>query len=420
MDINELAYPLILRFFPYNVGSAQAGRRKMNISALLQIAPCNMGRIRTLKRRILPFCLSSIFILNMIACKHEPTPGNHDNNKLPPQTIELVASLIGAAAEVGVLALTRNPLYAVAASGIVGAGATYVIKELGLSCDACGNLSNYKDQPVPDGAPKVIKCDNPNCQRFVYLVVCDTQVRLDSMLQQLKANLGPTCLLMKELTDENEIRLNWVSYNATDASLNGERVSLKGSLVVYPEHTTPYVLKVVSANGTSEDKVVVEVVEETEPDFEPEPEDDPPAYTPAPEPPLEPPSAPTPPVTYSTRVAVRLDQIEVYEDGSIGATDWSFEILLNGINLMLIPRRSYHDDERHMVQFRREFVQGNVPGNELYLTVSGYNFDDHKRATGGLRVPVDMISASSQMKFQVGVPGDYKKGYFIFYVTIER
>lgn len=387
----------------------------MNIPPHPRMIFSSLRRTRGIHRRIVHVCLSSILLLNAAAC-HNSNPGPH--TRMGSQAVEVVATLLGAAAEIGVLALTKNHLAAIATSGVVGAGATYVIDEIGLTCKACGTASPYPKQPAIDSEPRILSCSNPACHRFAYLVVSNAQDRLESILQSLKANLPPTCLLMKEITLENQISLRWVSHNATDATLDGEAVGPNGSNSVYPDHTTTYVLKVIGVNGRSEDSVTVEVAEplETEPD-----DDTPIVIAPPPPPPPEPPVSPSPisPTTISTRVSLDLDKIEVNEDGSMGGTDWSFEIVLNGIGAITIPRRSYHDDGRRLVQFGKQTVNAVVPGNEVNLQIGGYNFDGNRRAEGTLRMPVDMLSGTTQ-KIHVTVPENYKKGYFIVYVTITK
>lgn len=376
----------------------------------------SMRRPRLIHRRIVHLCLAAVLLLNASAC-HNSNPGPHTGIG-PPQAVELVATLLGAAAEVGVLALTKNHLAAVASSGIVGAGANYVIDKIGLTCKACGSDSPYEQQAAIDSAPQTLSCTNPACRRFAYLVVSSAQDRLDSILQSLKSNLPPTCLLMREVSPENQIMLKWVSHNATDATLDGEAVRPSGSKPVSPDRTTTYVLKVIGAYGRSEDRVTVEVAKPLETEIDDDTSDPPTAATPPrPDPPVLPtPNSPTP---ISTRVNLYLDKIEVYEDGSIGATDWSFEILLNGIGVITIPKRSYHDDARRLVQFGRQTVNAVVPGNEVYLQIVGYNFDGNKRAEGALSMPVDRLSETIQ-KVQVAVPENYKKGHFIVYVSITK
>lgn len=386
--------------------------------SLFHINPCTSVYARTLRRRSLPLSVAVFLTLNTIAC-HNSQPGNHEG--LPPQAVEVVATLLGVAAEIGTLALTKNHLAAAGAAGVTGGGVAYVINELGLSCKACGTTSTYKGETVQDITPAPLSCNNPNCRRFAYLVVSNSEDRLLSMLEYLKASLQPTCLLMRELTAENEIQLRWVSHNATDASLNGEPVRPNGSIIVYPEHTTTYALKVIGANGRSEDSVIVEIAEEVEP------EDDDNGTTivptaPPPPPSLPPaiPDSPKAPTMELTRVSVRCDKIEVYEDGSLGATDWSFEILLNEIGLITVPKRSFHDDDRRIVQFGRQSVDAIIQGDVLNLRVSGYNFDSHRRAEGALHLSLAGLSGSYQQRIEVSAPDDYKKGYFVFYLTVTR
>jgi hypothetical protein len=236
---------------------------------------------------------------------------------------------------------------------------------------------------------------------------------LNSVLSQIEVSLQPTCLLTKETAEEDTIRLTWYSHNSTSASLNGEPISLSGTKLVYPTETTIYTFKVIGKYGKSEDRVTVEIEAE-----EPNPEEGRRIET-QPDPPV-PPVDPPQPIIKRTPVTVNINRFVVYEDGSSGATDWSFTIYLGQTNLMLLPKRSYHDDERKVVQPDQAFANGIVQGDDVIIRVTGYNFDDRKTAEGSLTIPLESFSRSTQVSVEVTVHRNPKKGNFVFYLTVIK
>ena len=358
--------------------------------------------------KVLSVIVAAAVLLSASAC-HSNTPGQHTG--LGPQAIELTATLVGAAAEVGALALTKNHVAATLTSVAAGAGAKYVIEQMGLSCKVCGTTSPFNKLAIGECEPSLVSCGNPACQRSAYLVASYSEDHLKAILQQLKETLEPTCLLTKETIDDRSVKLTWYSHNSSSASLNGESVPLGGSTVVSPEQTTTYVLKVIGKYGKSEDSVIVEVAPKPPP-----PASEPPVTFIPPAPPV----TPTPPTEKRTPVAVYLNKILVNEDGSVGATDWSFSVYLGEANLIAVPRQSYHDDDRNAVQFSRLYGEGIVPGNDIRVKISGYSFDTRMMAEGDLVLSLDSFAQSVQKSVQVAVPGNFKKGNFIFTFTIVK
>ena len=84
-----------------------------------------------------------------------------------------------------------------------------------------------------------------------------------------------------------------------------------------------------------------------------------------------------------------------------------------------MPKRSYHDDDRRILQFAGQASSALVQGSEIRLSVTGYNFDGHRRAEGALMISKEMLSGSTQRSLEVSVPDDPKKGNFVFYFTIS-
>lgn len=61
----------------------------------------SLRRTRGILRRVVHVGLSAVLLLNAAAC-HNSNPGEH--KLFGPQAVEVVATLLGAAAEIGVLA----------------------------------------------------------------------------------------------------------------------------------------------------------------------------------------------------------------------------------------------------------------------------------------------------------------------------
>jgi hypothetical protein len=365
---------------------------------------------KRLRTKIFSLCVISVLMLNATACNHDNSNGNH--NGITPQTVEVIATLIGATVEAGLLFLTKNRFMVTAISGTVGVGAKYLINESGLTCKACGTPTPFKDKTVMESEPGLISCSNPDCRRYAYLVVSSFQDRIAEILQQAKESIPPTCLLAQQADDNGDIRLIWYSHNGTSASLNGQLVNTNDSMPVYPTETTTYILKVIGKYGKSEDSVTVEIQQE---ELEPEGSD------PADGSNLTPPISKEPgPSAPRHRIIVYLNKIVVHEDGSLGATDWSFGLFLNERNFITIPKQSYHDDDRNVVKFNDVSGEGIVDGDEVTLRIRGYNFGDRRIAEGKMNVSLSTVPTNLQKTIEVTVPENYKKGNFIFYVTITK
>src|SRR5215216_3130296 len=101
-------------------------------------------RTKSLCAKVVVLCLVAILVITTSSCKHNNTKGNH--SLASQNTVNLVAALIGAAAEAGVLVLTGNRLTAALASAGGTEGTKYVLDELGLTCKVCGNTTPLKGE----------------------------------------------------------------------------------------------------------------------------------------------------------------------------------------------------------------------------------------------------------------------------------
>jgi hypothetical protein len=332
----------------------------------------------------------------------------------------VVANLLGVAAEIGVLTLTKNRLAASVLVAPAGAAVKYLVEELDLKCTACGTVSPVK-QEVADGEPAKLHCGNQQCALSAFLLVTAAQQLFEQILRQAEERLPPTCLLMRGPATDDGITLIWRSHNATSAALNGESVPVSGSTVISPEDTTVYLLEVIGKYGRSEHSVTVEVAKQNE---ESDDETDDGVSEEAvdlqsiPPPPISPPS---PPVRSATRIRLEVRRILVLEDGSLGANDWSFEIFFNERNLLTLPKQSYHDNERRAsIEFQSMFVDDLVEGNEIRISVKGYDFDNRRNAYGSLGCPSEALTQTIDRNMQVAVPGNPKNGSFVFWFSISK
>lgn len=387
---------------------------------------CRMNRAangaflkNTPSRQALNFLLCLILCVNLSACNgHKPTNGNHTN--IPPTDIDVFADLLGVAAEIGTLLLVKKPLVATMFGGTAGALVKYTIKELGLECKACGNHSQYQAYAAEKETPAEIQCQS--CNNSAYLVVSDTWKSLKSLLEKFRAENKPTCLLTQEKLSTGRFRLSWKSHNATDASLNGERVSIEGEREIAPQETTIYLLKVIGKYGAAESRLTIVVT----------PLSAPAPAAPAAVPPLEPaPPAPEsntsqpqpPPVAPppSQRFAFSLLWVKVYEDGSLGRTDWSFTVFVNDKSLMLLPQSSYRDRKGNVVVFNGiHDTEAFVSPPVIHLHITGKNFDANHQAQGYAEIPMNDFSSFIDQDIEVSVPTNPRRGTFVFRIRINK
>jgi hypothetical protein len=373
--------------------------------------------------KALTLSLSLILVLNTIACRHNNSQGPHTG--VPPKMVDVIVGMVSVATEAGVLILTKRPAIATLAGGAAGVGAKYFIDEFDIACKACGTDTAFVNQTLMDAEPSMVKCRNSACKSAAYVIATCCKDRL----QQAKETLPPTCLLTKEVNTNNEVKLTWRSHNATSASLNGSSVNPNGSMIITPQETTDYTLKVISQYGSSEDRLTVEVQQietgaETQEDSQsPQAEPQPAVRTVYVQPPPSPPPPPlelSTPAVRSSRVTVSLNRIEVYEDGSLGGTDWSFGVFANDKNLLVVPKQSFHDGGNNLVQFNGASADTMIVGDEVSIHVRGYNFDKGDKALGTLNLSLGAISGRLEKSLEVAVPYNLKKGDFIFYFTIVR
>lgn len=122
-------------------------------------------------------------------------------------------------------------------------------------------------------------------------------------------------------------------------------------------------------------------------------------------------------------VYVQLEKVEVYEDGSAGATDWGFDISAGERSLTSIPRQSFHDDrERQVMVFNPDETTKllNVKGDSLKVKVMGRNYDKDCFALGEAQISLDQLDLQSKsIQLFAVVPGNSKRGFFKFSFVVK-
>jgi len=91
-----------------------------------------------------------------------------------------------------------------------------------------------------------------------------------------------------------------------------------------------------------------------------------------------------------TKVLLRLAKVFVREDGSPGATDWRFDILVSGKRTMMLTRRSYADDRPEartgVIPLGIDRVEAPLtipPGGKIVVSVYGYRYESTQPAATG-------------------------------------
>lgn len=176
--------------------------------------------------------------------------------------VTVVATLVGAAAEAGILALTSSRILATVASMVAGGATSFMLSEYSVRCNDCSTTTTYRNIAATEGEALNVECSNPQCSRHdhgdAYLMVFRSGQQMSAMLRRCLEKLPPTCLLSTEDLGSEGVKLVWRTENAKSASLNGESVSLVGSRVVKPTETTSYVLKAMGRYGRHEDSLTVQ------------------------------------------------------------------------------------------------------------------------------------------------------------------
>lgn len=229
----------------------------------LALRPSGIGlRLRSLgitRKKILTLFLS-LFLLFNACTPHSGGVTREDVAKAIAVTV--VATLVGAAAEAGILALTGSRILATVASMAAGGASSFMLSEYSVRCNDCGTITPYRNVAATEGEALRVECTNPQCSRHehgdAYLMVFRSEQQMSAMLRRCLEKLPATCLLSTEDLGAEGVRLVWRTENAKSASLNGESVSLDGSRVVTPSETTTYVLKAMGRYGRAEDSLTVQ------------------------------------------------------------------------------------------------------------------------------------------------------------------
>ena len=189
--------------------------------------------------------------------------------------VTVVATLVGAAADAGILALTSSRILATIGNIAASGAASLMLGEYSVRCNDCGTTTTYRNVATTEGEALGVECSNPQCSRHehrdAYLMAFRSDQQMNAMLRRCAEKLPATCLLTKEDLGTEGVRLIWKTENAKSVSLNGESVSLDGSTIVRPSQTTAYILKAMGRYGRAEDSVSVEghpiiAVQESHPD----------------------------------------------------------------------------------------------------------------------------------------------------------
>jgi hypothetical protein len=113
---------------------------------------------------------------------------------------------------------------------------------------------------------------------------------------------------------------------------------------------------------------------------------------------------------------LKLESIQVMQDGSVGSTSWSFDVLLDGKIALRLPSKAYDDSKstrgaQYPAEPNRSVVGLKIaPGRMARLQVRGRRTNAGDTATGEATV------ATNAGRITVAVANkDPKKGSFVFY-----
>jgi hypothetical protein len=119
--------------------------------------------------------------------------------------------------------------------------------------------------------------------------------------------------------------------------------------------------------------------------------------------------------TAETGMQLKLETIQVFEDGSAGPTSWSFDVLVDGQVALRLPSKGYDDDKsgKRGTSYPAEASQSILPvripaGRTARLEVRGKRTKASDTVTGQATV-----TAGGRISISVANP-DPKKGSFVF------
>lgn len=117
---------------------------------------------------------------------------------------------------------------------------------------------------------------------------------------------------------------------------------------------------------------------------------------------------------------ITLERIEVLNDGSAGATAWSFEIEAGGQMLFTLPVRDYSDDERarNVTPRSSDPSIGRVvlvPGQEMLVKVSGTMSGLLRRRSAAGEATLSAAGRLPPIRVEAGTEG--AGGTFVFHFS---
>jgi hypothetical protein len=125
-------------------------------------------------------------------------------------------------------------------------------------------------------------------------------------------------------------------------------------------------------------------------------------------------------VKMSVPINVRLLQVQTHEDGSWLRTRWTFRVMVNGAEVIVVPSDLYSDNgdgaTRVLYQVGKTAV---LPDGEIEIRIVGERESGGPGATGSTRVSWERLGMGS-VPVRVAVPGEERKGSFEFLVQVHR
>lgn len=339
--------------------------------------PIQPGCIRSATGKIAALAVLTMMMLNLTACGPAAVP------VAKFASTQLVGTLVGAAVQKGALKLVTNKLVAQGAAAAAEIGAQYVIEELVFNAN--GQQRKLENVSVTEGKPIPIQFDGED--QHAYLFVARDDARLQAAVNAALANLEPTCLLSFEPIEPGRFTLSWNSHNATSASLNGETVKTQGSKEVTVSQNQTFTLEVFGRKGKDTSTVTLQ------------------GTTPA-----------------DAQGDLTLEKFVVYEDGSIGATTWEFDVFVDNQLALTIPQQSLHDDGNEQVVTLNRTIGltlSGASGLQAQVSIRARNRDGGADAVGNQMIDLNS-TGNREITIPVSVPNDQKKGSFVFYFTISR
>ena len=343
------------------------------------------------------------------------------------KTVDLVSAVVGVAAEELMLKVINSKIVGKVAGTTAQEATKYLIENI-QARDAAGNTYTLIGQAeVIEGQPVPVTVNVDGANLPAYLIFLPTDK--EYLLAGLRQNTPPTCLLSRkgDVTD-NQVSLSWRTHNATSAAINGINVSLQGERwfpITPTGGMVTFTIEVIGELGKDSHTISVQTpapvpvpmpAEESEPAPTPSysPSETPSPYR-TPSAPIYVTPAPTPMAVTSYQVSLIPRLNTVYEDGSMGATDWSFVFRGEQTVLIQLPCTSYKDGNGGVdygIQTIKSSFASSTP--RLTLQIEGLKDCSQFVSSGTLELDLETLSQNSFQTYtaEVVAIGDPKKGHF--------